>query len=95
MPVSECIRRVSYREYLGWMERFKEEWNSPSRTDYYLMQIAMVLLGTKKGKVDDLKIPFKFKSETHHDVTMTAEQATAMAKARWHARLGVDDGKTR
>lgn len=90
------MQRVSYREYLAWRERFKQEWNSPSRTDYYLMQIAALVIRMKKGSLDKLKIPFKFKTKGGHEGpygkdTMTVEQATALAKARWHARLGADE----
>lgn len=96
MPVAECMQRVSYREYLAWRERFKQEWNTPSRTDYYLMQLAALTIRMRKGSLDNLKIPFKFKSRSSQEgsfgkETMTVELATAIAKARWHARLGVDD----
>lgn len=84
------MKRVSYREYLVWMERFQGEWNNPSRSDYYLMQIAATQIKMKGEKLDRLKIPFKFEGRPSTS-KMSVETATALAKARWHARLGVSE----
>ena len=93
MSVDECMKRVRHREYLAWMAKFREEWNEPSRSDYYLMQIAAAMIRMKKGGLDQLKIPFKFKEgPTKEEAKMTAETATELAKARWKTRLGASRG---
>lgn len=84
MPVTECLSRVTHREYLIWMERFREEWNEPSRTDYYLMQIAATqIMSKKRFSLDKLRIKFTTDrpSRTTTDVQMD--------KARWALRLGI------
>lgn len=93
MPVDECQRRVRHREYLAWMAKFRDEWNEPSRSDYYLMQIAAAVIRMKKGGLDKLRIPFQFKDAAAKDgPKMTAETATEIAKARWSTRLAASRG---
>lgn len=74
----------------------EEQWNEPSRTDYYLMQVAAFVEAVLKKKVQPLKkfrIPFKFKrtSITPKPKRLTPkdkkEQAKA-AKARWFGFVG-------
>lgn len=31
---------MTHRQYLAWREWLAEQWNRPSRTDHYLMQVA-------------------------------------------------------
>ena len=40
MTLAECRAKVTNREYLTWQAWFSDEMNRPSRSDYYLMQIA-------------------------------------------------------
>lgn len=57
------MRRTSYRQYRAWMRYLREMLNEPSRTDYYLMQVAAetrrgnVKPGTRV-QVKDMKIEF-------------------------------------
>ena len=70
--IQELKERHTHREYttrLAWM---RERWNQPSRTDYYLMQIAQSLERFMEGfrstnkshRLEDFKIPFRFESDT-------------------------------
>lgn len=68
---------------LAWMGL---DMNTPSRSDYYLMQIASVM-SAKSVELKDLLIKFK-SSNTGRSEEMTIEQATMIAKATILARLG-------
>ena len=55
---------MTHRQYEAWQIWLGEEWNRPSRTDVYLMQIALEVrrvLSSKPGemKLQDMTIPFK------------------------------------
>lgn len=48
------MERVSHREYLLWQQHFQDEWDQPTLTHYYLMQIAQEVsrvLSTNKAKI--------------------------------------------
>lgn len=34
------MRETTHRQYQGWLQYLDEEWNTPTRSDHYLMQIA-------------------------------------------------------
>lgn len=58
---------MTYRQYLVWKAWLKEEWNNPSRSDYYAMSTALRIVQkfnkeASSVKLDDLKIPFGFKT---------------------------------
>lgn len=40
MPLRKCMKKTSHREYLVWMAWLDRQWDRPSRTDNYLMQVA-------------------------------------------------------
>lgn len=40
MTLAELSVRMSYREFRAWCAWLDKKWSEPSRTDYYLMQIA-------------------------------------------------------
>jgi len=75
MPLRQCMKRVSHREFLGWLHWLEEQRNVPSRADYYAMQIAARIVG---GSIDAQRIEFKPKQP----VKETVEQAQAIAIAR-------------
>lgn len=57
---------MTHRQFEAWREWLFEEWNKPSRTDHYLMQITAEVVRTPgrwwgklpKVKLDDFRIPF-------------------------------------
>lgn len=88
MTVSQCMKSMTYREYLGWLA-FLEE---PDRTDWYLMQIAYEVAGVLQGKkyrdnvsVKDFKLGF-----TTKNTTKKIEQSAVAAANCWFAIAGVD-----
>lgn len=86
LPLSEVMQRVSYRESLLWDRYFDEQWEVPSPTDYYIMQLTAVVASImnknpSRIKVDDFRIRLKKRG--------TVEDATKAAKLVWAARLGM------
>jgi hypothetical protein len=63
------------------------QFNEPSRSDHYAMQVAQYvrLANSKKGarvRLTDMRIERTFRSEPK-----SVEEATRLAKAAWAARL--------
>ena len=82
------MERISHREFRTWQAWKRDQWNNPSRTDYYLMQIAGCVkhvLSKRKWSIGSMKIPFKA-AKQHKP---SADEVTRQAKARWFARLGI------
>ncbi len=86
-----AISRWSHREFLTRLTWLDDQWNRPSRSDHYLMQIAQRVedvLRTEpvKRKDDYFVIPFVKKAPPK---PLTREQAAALSKARWKMMLGM------
>jgi hypothetical protein len=67
----------------------REEWNRPSRTDWYLMalrhEVATVLVSDKSRlRIEQMKLPFTFEDEKEEE---TVEERTAKSKAAWLGAL--------
>jgi hypothetical protein len=56
MPLGECLRRVTHREYRLWTAWFNRQWDRPSRSDYYLMQIATEVRRVLSTKPQTIKM---------------------------------------
>ncbi len=92
------MQQHTNRQYNVWMEWLRQQWNNPSRSDNYLMQIAVevkrVLSKTpNKIKHDQFEIPFTFKKRKAVSKLVakeqTVEQATQRSKSRWFGWLGM------
>lgn len=83
---------MTHRQYevvQAWLEA---EWNRPSRSDYYLMQIGCeVLRGRvrkpKSVQMKHLKLAFQVAQAPRKP--LTREEAAAAAKARWVGLMGM------
>lgn len=77
-----------------WLHHLRNQWNNPSRSDYYVMRlIATVhnIMAKKAIGIDDVKIDFKLKEDSSPDASQEhRENLAAMAKAAWSMRLGID-----
>lgn len=65
--------RISHREFRTWQAWKKDQFNNPSRSDYYLMRIAGLIehVMSKKGwKLSDYKIPFEFLDKAAKPLTV-------------------------
>ena len=61
------MRAMSHREYLTWQAWLRKEWNRPSRTDYYLMQLSADvrnLFAKKPVEVEERKISWTYGTAT-------------------------------
>lgn len=80
-----------------WIEWLKSEWNNPSRTDSYLMQLAAETrrsMSSNPGsiKMDQFKIEFTFKDRNKDNEQPVSEEflamQTAVSKAKWIGLAG-------
>lgn len=67
MPLTECMTRTTHRQYQVWMRWLSDEWNRPSRTDHYLMQLAA--MQTKDRTLGEMQIKFERKEEQKPPMT--------------------------
>lgn len=94
MTLTDCLNKVTYREYLTWVEYFFNELNNPDRHDYYMMQVAAEV---HRGYLRDQRFPVdvdKFKitlikkgekqkvKHTPEQIEMKSKIARAMVEAR-------------
>jgi hypothetical protein len=49
-----------------WEQWLREDWNNPSRADYYIMRLTQIGFCKKGTDLNSLKIPFEFKPEEEH-----------------------------
>lgn len=94
MPLRACMQAHTHREYRTWSRWLELEWDKPSRSDWFLMQIAAEIrrVLSKKPKLIQLKHFFlKFttgKSDKPIEPEMTKEEATRIAKNKWFGLVG-------
>jgi hypothetical protein len=77
---------LTHREFVTWQAWLDEQWNKPSRTDFYLMRIAYYLLSEPPHDLNQMKIPFEKKSIKRR---MSKTEATQMAKNKWLPAVGL------
>jgi hypothetical protein len=89
---------MTHREFITWQEWLQEEWNRPSRTDHYLMRIALEVASVlakdpKSIKIGQFKLEFGKPDPENPDEPsapkMTKERAANIAKLTWAKRLGI------
>jgi hypothetical protein len=99
MPVTECQRRLSHREFLTWREHLKEDWEHPNKTEFYLMQLAAVIskmFAAKNQKVDLNKFKLSFKDSSKKPTKEEQELIDEMNRIKWLTLVGLDkDGRKR
>lgn len=83
---------LTHRQYLVWQTWLAGEWNKPSRTDHYLMQIAFYILRSnvttpKRVLMEDQKIEFIIGNKPKK--TTNPKTIAAAAKATWMARMTI------
>jgi len=100
MTLDDCLNTITEKEYLVRLYWEDLNWNRPSKTDYYLMQIAreinrLVRCWSKGWKIPNLgDFKISFKTQMGEQVKpRSKEEATAIAKMTWAARLGLTSKK--
>lgn len=96
LSLRACAQQTTHREYRTWVRWMQDEWNNPSRSDYYLMRISQRLIQTNsktpdKHTLDEQKIPFGFgeKQDEPAQPKSRLSLITDFAKARWCALVGL------
>jgi hypothetical protein len=94
---------VTHRQHLAWREWLESQWNAPSRSDYYVMQLTSdvrSIFAKNPSSVTTEKCKIEFRREGENPKGqggkpgMTKELATAYAKARLGLMLtAATDGK--
>ena len=104
--MQECQGRVSHREFLLWCEWLRLQWNEPSRTDHYLMAVALELRLIRESfsqtprpvSLDQMRVKFQFRKvrktlsgkPIHEPGTLTAEDILNIKIGADMARLGLN-----
>ena len=83
--IRELMRAIPYQQFKAWMLYLDEQWDTPSRTDHYLMALRSdlsAIFGTR-GKLEDYLIKFTRRQEKKK----LTKEAIAWSKACWKAAL--------
>lgn len=80
------------RQHLVWLEWFKLQWNNPSKTDHYLMQITAEVARQwakhpQNCKISNYIIPF---GERRQPTATERKEEIASAKSRWLGFVGLN-----
>jgi hypothetical protein len=81
---------MTYREYLTRLAWLEEQWNAPSRSDYYTMALITVvrqLLAKNPNSITIEKARLKFSSAK--SIEQTREEADRKSKAYWLPLVGL------
>lgn len=81
--LDELAKSMTHREYLTRMAAIESEWDEPSRTDHYLMQIAYYIVAANSEKKDQKRIKFDsfkmtFTDEREEGKPLSAEASKTM-----------------
>jgi hypothetical protein len=89
--IQSLQRSISYREFLVRLEWIDQQWNNPSRTDHYLLQIARLIAGVQEpSTVGPLKFTRKV-PEREPIQPRTREEAAKAARAQWGAIIPLNE----
>ena len=78
---------MTYRQYITWLLWEEEEWNQPSRSDHYLMQIACEVRRVLSGKPNLIQ-PHIFRLKFRTD-NVPSKAQVGSSKARWFRWVGL------
>jgi len=88
------MKTHTHREYLLWTSWLDAEWEKPSRSDNYLMQIAMEVARvlSKKPKLFRLEqFKLTWQKEKPKQSKLTKKEAAKISKARWFGMTGITE----
>lgn len=86
MPLSECVKKTTNREYLLWNRWLDEQWDEPDRHDHYIMDLSMQVASILNKKASSLKLSmFKLKFGSTED---QEKEDVEKSKSRWRSWLG-------
>ena len=76
---------VTNREFEAWRAWWDIEWNTPNRTDHYIMNLTRVAAQSTKD-LNVFKLPFS-RVQVKKQQQMTRAQQSSYAKSVWMARM--------
>lgn len=84
---------MTNRQYLVTLAWLQQQWNRPTRSDSYLMQIAcevrrVLSKDPRKIHLSHFELEFGPKSQPRDVRQMTAAEASLEAQARWKTAMG-------
>lgn len=92
----------THRQYRTWIVWELGEWNRPSRSDHYIMQLTAEVrrivgwMNKNPGPLSLDKLKITFKNRSVEDEPIDVEETSRRSMAIWRARLGIDKhGKVR
>lgn len=97
MPIDECMKKHTHRQYLVWQAWLRSRWNHKSKQDHYLAQIAAEVARLRADKPLTVKIasffiPFIFRKKTEEEqdpeASWSEEDKIAISKSRWFGVTG-------
>ncbi len=86
---------MTHRQFLVWQAWLEEEWENPSRTDFYLMQLEATLIDVNRTDglgtdVNKRKISFKPKKPLSKDsLMMAAKRRKAQIMEQYKGKVTV------
>lgn len=89
MLLQECLEKCSHREYLAWMQFYKQQWKELSLTDYHLLRIAQrahQALVKKPGEITlqhEMLTLEEIEGKKEETPELSVEEATILSKSRW------------
>ncbi len=104
MRADECMATIPYRLAKAYEAWYKQQWNQPSRTDFYIMQVAQEVKRVLATSPNSIKLkhflldffPFakqreieeKRKKMTPAEIKAEKKRLSQLGKAIWLARMG-------
>lgn len=92
MSITEALERLTHREFMVLMAHYEGEWNRPSRSDWYLMQIARQVACVLHKSPDKVKTDrFKLDFSPVRNVKKSPEKksTTDRPKGTWAKLIGL------
>lgn len=86
---------MTHRQFITWMAWLDIDWNTPSRSDYYAMQIALEAARQSRKEPEKLELSqfkLEFKSYSAKDKAQSGPHDPKVLMAIWKARLGIKPG---
>lgn len=90
----------THRQYRTWTVWELGEWNRPSRSDHYVMQLTAEVrrivgwMNKNPGPLSLDKLKISFKSRSSEEEPIDVEEISRRAMAVWRARLRINEDGT-
>ncbi len=88
------MHETTHREYLLWVAYFEDQWNCPTKTDWYLAQIAREVAcvlegsdGRKQKTVKSYLMNFRFSKSNDQKDSLDPSSNWKQSKSIWGAVL--------